>query len=113
MDRKTLGQNNSFPMLQGHLTEKTHHIKKMYFTERLHIEISVKPAATAQIPRKFRGQITYSSTIGYHLFNYRACLCIIKSKRKVAINGSHKGECKWAGSSQAGTPRLDCANGKK
>lgn len=41
MDRKTVEQNNSIPMLRGHLTEKTHNIKKMHFTERLHIEISV------------------------------------------------------------------------
>lgn len=83
MDRKTLEQNNSIPMLRGHVTEKTHNIKKMLFTEAPYWnQCCVKPAATAQVPRKFRGQITYSSTIGYHLFNYRACLCTSKAKGK-------------------------------
>lgn len=39
----------------------------MHFMEMLHIEISgAKPAATAQIPLKFREQM-----VGYHFFKHR------------------------------------------
>lgn len=62
--RKTLGQNNCIPMIREHLTEKAcnghnHRVKKMCFIEMIHIEVSVvKPAARAQIPLNFKGQIT-------------------------------------------------------
>lgn len=90
--------------------KKTHKAKitalKNAFHWDAHIEISiVKPAATAQIPLKFRGQ-----KVGYHLLKYKGGLHTSKEKRAVATNWSHKGELKWVASSQAWRLRPDSAN---
>ena len=83
-------------MQKKHTKAKITALKNTYFTEMLHIDISVvKPAATAQISLKFRGQKKnkkktnpYSNTVGYHLF--KLSLFAYGKRRKVARNWPHK-----------------------
>lgn len=78
-------------------TSQNHSIKKMHFTETLHIETTVaQQAVTAQIPRKFRGHKIHSDPVGYHYSN-GACLHASREQRKLAVDGSHGGR-QWAGS---------------